>query len=73
MREIMSLGQTAEYLRVSKITMYRNMKNGKIPSMKIGGAYRFKRSVIDSWIKQKTTSQCTDRPMSASAKSVGIN
>lgn len=73
MKEIMSLKETAQYLRVHKITMYRNIKKGNIPAIKIGGNYRFKRSVVDEWIKRKITNQCTDRLTSASARSVGIN
>ncbi|HJU12345.1 MAG TPA: helix-turn-helix domain-containing protein [Candidatus Binataceae bacterium] len=46
----MRLREVAEYLRVSHWKVQRLVHDGKIPGMKIGGAYRFDRRQIDSWV-----------------------
>jgi excisionase family DNA binding protein len=48
--EIMTTKEVAEYLRLHQITICKLSKEGRIPSIKIGGVWRFDREVIDSWI-----------------------
>ncbi|HZC68376.1 MAG TPA: TOBE domain-containing protein, partial [Nitrospirales bacterium] len=43
----------AQYLRLALPTFYRYMWQGKIPSSKIGGRYRFKKSLLDRWLGKK--------------------
>jgi len=49
--EILTIPEMADYLRVHKLTLYRLIKAGKVPSFKIGSDYRFMRSAIEAWIK----------------------
>jgi len=37
-------------------TIYRLAKSGKIPAMKIGAEWRFKKALIDKWIEEKSIS-----------------
>jgi len=48
--EIMTTKEVAEYLRLHQITICKLSKEGRIPSIKIGGVWRFDKEVIDSWI-----------------------
>lgn len=48
--ELMTTDELAEYLRVDRITIYRYLKEGKIPALRIGGRWRFRRSDIDEWL-----------------------
>ena len=48
----MTLEETAEYLQVSKDSIYRLAQNGKIPASKIGNLWRFKKEEIDVWMKK---------------------
>ena len=43
----------AKYLRLALPTFYRYMWEGKVPSSKIGGRYRFKKSLLDKWLGKK--------------------
>lgn len=45
--EIMTTKQLAEYLQMSEITVCRLAREKKLPGMKIGKEWRFKRNVID--------------------------
>lgn len=44
---ILDIGDAAEYLHIKKWTLYRLAKKGRIPGVKIGGQWRFKKSVLD--------------------------
>jgi len=47
----MTLEEVAEYLNVSKDSIYRLAQKGEIPASKIGNLWRFKREEIDEWMK----------------------
>ena len=55
--EILTIPEMADYLRVHKLTLYRLIKAGKVPSFKIGSDYRFMRSAIETWIKDLSESK----------------
>lgn len=44
---ILDIGDAADYLRIKKWTLYRLAKKGKVPGVKIGGQWRFKKEVLD--------------------------
>ena len=50
---VLTAREAAKYLRLALPTFYRYMWEGKIPSSKIGGRYRFKRTVLDRWLGKK--------------------
>lgn len=51
---VLSLSQLAEYLQVSKQTLYNWVKNGSLPYFRAGGTgqYRFVKAKIDKLIKK---------------------
>lgn len=49
--DIMSMDDLAEYLRISKSTLYKLAVENKLPGQKIGKRWRFHREAIDEWIK----------------------
>ena len=49
-RELMTIEETADYLRVKKRTIYEWLKKGKIPAIKTVGQWRFKKAQIDHWL-----------------------
>ena len=51
--DVLTAREAARYLRLTLPTFYRYLWNGTIPSSKIGGRYRFKRSVLDQWLGKK--------------------
>ncbi len=56
--DIMTIDGLAEYLKISKSTLYKLVQDGKLPGQKIGKRWRFHKEAIDEWLKQhpeKTT------------------
>ena len=54
MQKLMTIKEVADYLRLSRVTVYKMTRQGKIPALKIGKQWRYNRSEIDSWVKQKS-------------------
>ena len=51
---IMTIGEVADYLKVTQRTIYRLAGVKKIPSFKVGGSWRFSKADIDAWIKKQS-------------------
>jgi excisionase family DNA binding protein len=49
--EVMTVEELAEYLKLDPQTIYRRFRRGQLPGVRIGKAIRFKRDVIDSWLR----------------------
>lgn len=47
----LSVEEIAEYLGVSKETIYRWLDRGTIPAHRIGKLWKFKPSDVDEWVK----------------------
>jgi len=60
MKDIMTIEEVADYLRVSERTVYEWAQKGEIPGGKIGTSWRFKRSDIESWVSRKLTPRLSD-------------
>lgn len=54
--EIMTVSMLADYLRCHPSTIYRLLRQKRLPGFKIGSDWRFKKSVIDQWLKEVTVS-----------------
>lgn len=50
--DIMTIDEVADYLRINKKTAYRLAGDEKLPGFKVGGAWRFRRAEIESWIDE---------------------
>jgi excisionase family DNA binding protein len=48
--EVMTIKEAAVYLKVKPVTIYKLLNQKKIPGIKISGAWRFKREILDIWI-----------------------
>lgn len=51
---ILKINQVADFLQVSKFTVYRLIETGKITAFKVGCEWRFKESEIDKYITAQT-------------------
>ncbi len=54
MAELMTVQEVADYLRVTKKTIYRLLRQGKIPATKVGQQWRFNAASIDKWLQQNS-------------------
>ncbi|MBC7332923.1 MAG: helix-turn-helix domain-containing protein [Actinobacteria bacterium] len=48
--EIMTIKNLSHYLKINEKTIYKLAKQGKLPGVKIGGMWRFKKEAIDNWM-----------------------
>jgi excisionase family DNA binding protein len=51
---LMTIEDLADYLKVTRRTIYEWLKENKIPAVKLVGQWRFKRDKIDAWIEAHT-------------------
>lgn len=56
--------EVLEYLQVNLRTVYRLIKAGKIPAVRVGRQWRFRKSDIDAWLDSQQTRPA--RPLSPS-------
>lgn len=47
--KIFTIVELCDYLGVHRSTVYRLLKNGRLPGFKIGSDWRFNREEIDRW------------------------
>ena len=50
--KILTLEEVAEYLRLKPQTIYTWAQEKKIPAVKLGKEWRFRKSIIDNWFNQ---------------------
>lgn len=53
-REILTIREVAQYLRLSEAKIYELARTGSIPAMRIGKSWRFKKDLIDDWFRQQS-------------------
>ena len=58
-REVMDIRQASEYLGISGDTLYRYASEGFIPAFKLGNRWRFKKSLLDAWMDEKSGVQAS--------------
>jgi excisionase family DNA binding protein len=44
---ILTADEVADYLKLSKITVYKLAKDGSLPGFRVGGSWRFSKSNIE--------------------------
>jgi excisionase family DNA binding protein len=58
-REVMDIRQASDYLGISGDTLYRYASEGFIPAFKLGNRWRFKKSLLDAWMDEKSGVKAT--------------
>jgi len=51
---LLTTEQVAEYLKVDKFTVYRLVKQRKMPAFKVGSQWRYKKKLIDAWLLENS-------------------
>ena len=59
---VLTIEELAAYLKIPKSTLYKLVREGKIPSQKIDRHWRFRKKAIDRWLEE---------PRSGNAKTGG--
>ncbi len=53
-REVMNIREASEYLAISVKSLYRYLREERIPAFKLGNRWRFKKSVLDRWMEKQS-------------------
>ena len=54
---LMTSADTIKYLQINKITLYSLIKKKKLPVIRLGRQYRFRKNKLDEWL-DKQQSPC---------------
>jgi excisionase family DNA binding protein len=50
--DVLNIEELSIYLKIPKSTLYKIVREGKIPSQKIGRHWRFLKVAIDRWLEE---------------------
>jgi len=50
--DVLTIEELATYLKISKSTLYKLVREGNIPSQKVGRHWRFRKGAIDHWLEE---------------------
>ena len=59
---VMTVTELAQYLRISKASVYRLVRRKQIPASNVGRQLRFRRDAIDHWLEEKESRHYQPRP-----------
>lgn len=49
----MTVNELAKYLRLHEQTIYKMAKESRLPAYKVGNRWRFKKAIIDDWLREQ--------------------
>ena len=55
--EILTLEEVAHYLRLKPQTIYKWAQERRIPAVKLGKEWRFRKSILDRWLNEQMLSE----------------
>lgn len=50
--DVLTIEELSIYLKIPKSTLYKIVREGKIPSQKVGRHWRFLKVAIDRWLEE---------------------
>lgn len=51
---LLTVGEVAATMRVSNMTVYRLIKNGDLPALRVGKNYRIRESDVDGYLSDRS-------------------
>ncbi|MBI3332664.1 MAG: helix-turn-helix domain-containing protein [Candidatus Omnitrophica bacterium] len=69
--ELLTIDQVAEFLHLHVMTVYRLVKDGKLPGFKVGGRWRFHQEALDSWMADRAQAARLEAENKRLAKKAG--
>lgn len=49
---VLNIDELADYLKIPKSTLYKLVREGKLPCQKVGRHWRFRKEAIDRWLDE---------------------
>lgn len=56
--DILTIDELAVYLKIPKSTLYKLVREGKVPSQKVGRHWRFLKNAVDRWLEETPQEIC---------------
>ncbi len=50
---VFTIEELAQYLKISKSTLYKLAQEGNLPGQKVGKHWRFHKDAVDQWLRQR--------------------
>ena len=50
--DVLTIEELSAYLKIPKSTLYKLVREGKVPCQKIGRHWRFRKETIDRWLEE---------------------
>jgi excisionase family DNA binding protein len=57
--EVMTIGDVAQYLRISEAKVYELARTGTIPALRIGKSWRFQKDLLKQWVRKSAEANIT--------------
>lgn len=51
--DILTVEQVADYLQLNKLTVYKYVRDGRLPASKIGKSYRIRRADVEAFLESQ--------------------
>ena len=55
--DILTVEEVAEYLRLQPQTIYKWAQDKRIPAVKLGKEWRFRKTILDRWLDEQMLSE----------------
>jgi excisionase family DNA binding protein len=52
---LLTVSEVADLLRVSRMTVYRSIKEGEMPALRVGRSYRLREDDVDDYMSRRYT------------------
>jgi excisionase family DNA binding protein len=52
---LLTVSEVADLLRVSRMTVYRAIKDGDMPALRVGRSYRLREDDVDDYLSRRYT------------------
>ncbi len=61
--EVMDIQTLSQYLGIGRSKIYNLIRQRKVPASRIGRQYRFSKSLIDAWLRERLITNVADEQM----------
>lgn len=50
--DVLTIQELSVYLRIPRSSLYKLVREGRVPSQKVGRHWRFRKEAIDRWLEE---------------------
>ena len=60
--KLLTTRELVDMLQLDRVTIYKMVKDGELPSLRVGGQWRFSEEAIGSWLRRRRGKRSPNRP-----------